>query len=281
MIDNIMPMKGGLRMAAEYIRFINNFCCEYTLRKKGWVMKNMHYHLSYELFVMMSGHTELMSEDHIINLVNGDVALFRKNTLHKNNGGTSHGRYAVNFSERYLSQYFTQDAISELLSCFEHEKISIPKEYFGHVAALLKRMEGHGREYSYLAALLTLLKDISAINDEKRERSGRSNVDSILEYINKNYGTIENVDEIADAVHMSKSYLCQKFKRETDMTITEYLNSIRIKNACKMLSDGCNVTDTSLMCGYSAPSYFCKMFKNIVNMTPSEYRRYDEDMRNI
>ena len=52
-------------------------------------------------------------------------------------------------------------------------------------------------------------------------------------------------------------------------------------SACAMLADGFSVSDTALRCGYSTSSYFCKMFKSIVSMTPSEYRRYDEDMRNI
>ncbi len=275
-------MKGDDPMAAEYLRVWDDFCCEYSMRRKGWCMNKMHYHRSYELFIMTSGETELMNEDHIISMKKGDVALFRKNVLHKNNGGSAHGRYAVNFSDNFLAENFMPGVIPELLRCFDREKISISKEYFEYAAALLKRMREPGGEYAYLAALLTALGDIA-------ERSGnagtgavkRGNVDPILEYINKYYGTIENIDEIADFVHMSKSYLCQKFKRETSMTVSEYLNSVRIKNACAMLADGFSVSDTALRCGYSTSSYFCKMFKSIVSMTPSEYRRYDEDMRNI
>ncbi len=269
-------------MPAVYELLNTWFCCEYTARECGWGMRDMHYHLSHELFVMMSGRTSIMSENKIIPVEKGDVVLFKKHKLHKNNGGTEHGRYAVNFSDKYLNTYFTEKASIALMRCFDHEKISIPPQKLGYVSAILKKMESGNDEFAYLAVLLSIL-DVFAHNDESARTDGnQEDVNSILEFINKNYSTINGIEEIAEAVHTSKSYLCQKFKRETNMTVTEYLNSVRIKNACAMLEEGrYNVTETALNCGYSTSSYFCKMFKSIVNMTPHEYKRYTENVRDI
>ena len=270
-------------MEAEFMRTWDDFCCEHSVRKRCWRMKKMHYHGSYELFVVTSGETELFIEDHTVKVKRGDIAFFNKNVLHRNNGGTQHGRYALNFSDRFLEKHFKDADIKELLRCFGHEKLSVPDENMGYVKRILERMTHPGGEFAYLAAFLTMISDISERDGLKTEKieTAKSRIEPIFEFINSNYAEIETVGDIADAVHMSKSYLCQKFKRETTMTITEYLNSVRIRNACAMLTNGMGVSETSLRCGYSTPSYFCRIFKNIVHMTPSEYRRYDVELRKI
>lgn len=262
-------------MATVYIQGEEGFICDYTERKKGWLMNNMHYHTTYELFVMVSGKTAIMSEDNIFKLQRGDVVLFRKNALHKNNGGTDHGRYTVNFSDKYLREHFTQSAAEELLGCFEYDKIIVPRRYQGYAFALLRRMEQKGSEFAFLSAFLGMLKDCVAEMPVKAEKV-ENDINIVLEYINENFKSIEKIDEIAEAAHTSKSYLCQKFKRCTGMTVTEYLNSVRIKNACEMLGSGnMNVSETAQECGYSTSAYFCKVFREIVKMTPSEFRRFE------
>lgn len=57
------------------------------------------------------------------------------------------------------------------------------------------------------------------------------------------------------------------------MTPKQYINHLRIKNACHRLRhmDG-TVKSVSSECGFDSYEYFVSVFKKIVGCTPTEYR---------
>ena len=74
-------------------------------------------------------------------------------------------------------------------------------------------------------------------------------------------------------VYLSPTYLCLLFKQETNLTISEYRNRIRIERAKELLKDLHNkIYDISYAVGYENPSYFGLQFKKIVGVSPKEYR---------
>ena len=81
------------------------------------------------------------------------------------------------------------------------------------------------------------------------------------------------IDEIAQAVGMSRSVLYSKIKQTVGMTPIDFVRHIRIMKATEMLQD----TDESLSniaynVGFSDPKYFSKVFKREMGIIPSEYR---------
>ncbi len=79
----------------------------------------------------------------------------------------------------------------------------------------------------------------------------------------------------AAALNVNASYLSTLFKKETGMTLTEYVNRKRIEHAILLL----NTTDMQIQmiagyCGISDVNYFTKIFKKIVGRTPKEYREF-------
>ncbi len=85
-------------------------------------------------------------------------------------------------------------------------------------------------------------------------------------------GTI-TIAEIAQQVFLTPTYVCQLFKRETGMTINEYLTELRMEKAKEMLSDvGNKQYDVCYAVGYASPSYFTRLFKKHTGLTPNEYR---------
>lgn len=108
--------------------------------------------------------------------------------------------------------------------------------------------------------------------------SGNSElVKSAVELIQMNYKENIVLGDIADKLHVSKSYLSTLFRKETGKTLLEAVNDIRIGNAEKMLrSTNLSLTEIAFESGYDSQSYFCKMFKRKHGMTPREYREYRE-----
>lgn len=237
-------------------------------------MSNLHYHNAYEMFVVTNGSSSMLIDDRMINMGRNNIVLIKPNSLHKNNGGARHSRYALHFTDKYLNTYFAPAVTESLTEMFDNRKLNIKQEEFNKIFELLGRLySGDKFSYIHLAEILSILSRPESIIHQT-ECSDKT-VNSILEYINRHYNEILCLDDIAKALYISKPYMCNIFKKETSVTISNYLNSVRINQACDILRKGeKNITETALMCGYNSPMYFCRIFKSIVNMTPNEYRKY-------
>jgi len=78
----------------------------------------------------------------------------------------------------------------------------------------------------------------------------------------------------AEQFNVNASYLSALFKKETGVTLTDYVNRMRIDHAIFLL----NVTDMQIQtiaqyCGIPDVNYFTKLFKRTVGKTPKEYRQ--------
>lgn len=238
-------------------------------------ISNMHYHNSYEMFIMTDGSTSMLVNDQITEPVRYDIILIKPNQLHKNNGGAKHSRYAVHFTENYLNTYFTEAASKQLTKIFDRSRLRIKPQEFNKIIELLGRMyNGDAFSHIHLAEIISILSRPESLDYNNAKPGGI--VNSILEYVNNNYASISSLDDISEKFRISKPYMCNVFKKETTVTISQYLNSVRITRACELLKTSHkSVTEIALMCGYGSSMYFCKVFKGIVNMTPMDYRRFN------
>lgn len=234
----------------------------------------LHHHASYEMFIMMSGKTTVLVDDKLISLNERDIMLLRPDILHKNAGEKIHDRYSIHFTREYLTEYFSDKLIDSITGIFKNNKLTVTDSAFNDIIKLIYKIE-ENQDYAciHTAEIAAVLSDKNnLISSDIRKVSKTS--DSILEYIKKNYSVISGLDDIARDLYISKPYMCHIFKKETDITISDYLNSIRISNACELLKDGeKNITETATQCGYNSAAYFCRMFKKIMKVTPKEYQK--------
>lgn len=234
----------------------------------------LHYHQSYELFIVIKGMTTLLVDDKLINVNEKEIVLLKPDIVHKNVGENLHDRYSIHFTKEYLLLHFSDKLAKSLSEPFDNNKIAVTDSIFEQLLYLIKRIETN-IEYAsiHTAEIITLLTDKRNLKTIITNAPLKT-TDNILEYIRGNYASISGLDDIADNIHISKPYLCQLFKKETGVTVSDYLNSIRINNACEILRRGRhNITQTAILCGYNSTPYFCRVFKNIMHMTPKEYEQ--------
>ncbi|MNX78700.1 HTH-type transcriptional regulator ChbR [compost metagenome] len=68
------------------------------------------------------------------------------------------------------------------------------------------------------------------------------------------------------------------FKSKTQKHFVEYLNEIRVSNACKFLIEtDMGMSEIAYECGYKTASNFNKLFKKLTGTTPKEYRKKAEN----
>jgi len=100
-------------------------------------------------------------------------------------------------------------------------------------------------------------------------------VDIVKQYIQKHLGEFRLTrEEIANHVYLNPDYLTRVFKKQTGLSISDYLKLQRIEYAKKLLVETTlPVSEIALSAGYSNFSYFSTIFKKETKLNPMEYRK--------
>ena len=80
-------------------------------------------------------------------------------------------------------------------------------------------------------------------------------------------------EQFASDMCVSSSTLYNKLRALTGQSITSFINSIRLKEACRIMRQHPDIkmTELSMEVGFNTPKYFTKLFKKEFGMLPSEY----------
>lgn len=99
-------------------------------------------------------------------------------------------------------------------------------------------------------------------------------VKEILDYLKAHiYGRV-TVRDVADALGKSESSIKQQFARYRDSGIIHYYNSLKVKEARRLIREGrYNMTQIAELLQFDSPQYFSKCFKAFTNMTPTEFKQ--------
>lgn len=82
-----------------------------------------------------------------------------------------------------------------------------------------------------------------------------------------------SLEQVADYVHLSKSYLSRIFKEEMSCNLITYINKVRVdKSKAYLLNENLSLTDVAMLTGFDDQSYFTKVFKKSVGISPGRFR---------
>lgn len=98
------------------------------------------------------------------------------------------------------------------------------------------------------------------------------NFSQILSYINKNYQEKITLEQISQNFYFNKNYLCFLFKKNLNITFSNYLKKVRLEKAKELLLEGKHSISTiAEKVGYSDYSYFHKSFHQYFGKTPTSF----------
>lgn len=129
-----------------------------------------------------------------------------------------------------------------------------------------------------------ILKKLHEIADElfgpeqlSMEETGEtknSHVEQVKQYMEEHYYENLTLQEVADKVGITPSYVSTLFSRNLSCGFVDYLNQIRIEHACSYLTQNYLKTyEIAYKVGFRDEKYFSKVFRKIKGQTPSEYRK--------
>ena len=142
--------------------------------------------------------------------------------------------------------------------------INISEDIFPNV------LEHHNDYTEYVLASQLFRMTAELFSQEKHISH---HIHKVKNYIRHSFMNEISVERIAAAVSLDRHYLSRIFKEETGTTIQQYIIKVRMKHACDLLSEGMNVLQTAMFCGYSDLCNFSRMFKRQVGLSPKQYQK--------
>ncbi|MBI5974289.1 AraC family transcriptional regulator [Staphylococcus canis] len=127
---------------------------------------------------------------------------------------------------------------------------------------------------SELYELLYLLQRHFPKRFEIIESDTNKTVRSALQYINQNYMKPIKVQDVAQHVNVSRSYLYKIFKNHIHQSPQQYLIHLRMYHAARLIKQHHKQNqEIAYLVGYQDPLRFAKAFKKHFGMTATAYRR--------
>lgn len=259
-------------------------------RKSISSMPSNHYHDAYEILYLVSGELYYFIEGRTYHVVSGVLLLININDIHRlvNINGNTYERVTLLFKSDFLSAFFTETEDFNPLSCFNSKsnviKLSAFEQIF--VENIFSKMiheeneKQPGSSYYQKVLLMELLiylqRKIPLDQSNQLVESNRPHkkISKILPYINENFSEQLSLEYMSRKFSISPSHLSRTFKETTGFTFVEYVNNIRVKEACSLLKNSdLSISGVAERVGFDNLTHFGRIFKALIGTSPLKFRK--------
>lgn len=158
----------------------------------------------------------------------------------------------------------------------------VPQENVAEISNLMTQIK-NGSGIEQLLCFIEILKKMlgyenlsplsaSSMPQQYSEFEG-IRIGNIYNYIMQHFDKEIALEDVAKQAHMTPQAFCRYFKKHTRHTFIEFLNEVRINEACKQLTDSVydSISTIAYNCGFNSITNFNRVFKGITGRSPSEY----------
>jgi AraC-like DNA-binding protein len=254
-----------------------------------------HAHSEYQLFVVLEGTGTRFIGDSIKSFKSGELVLtgphlphvwrsdetyFEKKSPHKVTG------IVIYLNENFLGDHILEkEEMLALKKLFSKSMRGL--EFYGakktEVITLMKELTQMQGIHSvihllHILEILASTKEYHYISskpyDDTFNQNETDRLNTVYEYVFKNFRKKILLEEIAELLHMTPTSFSRYFTMKNNKSFSRFIAEIRIKHACEMLTE----TDESIAqvcydCGFNTLSNFNKQFKEIISKKPTEYKK--------
>jgi len=264
-------------------------------REESFFQAPFHSHPELELVYVKESYGKRIVGNSVEPFVAGDMVFLGSDIPHvwlndeiyyQNNDALKAKAIVVYFNKEIFGPTFYELKETQKINSFFNQAVRgvvISGETNQLIAKKLEKLV-HKKDFEVMAGLFKILailsesSDTTFINNEYytpiNEHSKKDRLSDVFEYLNKNYRDDISLIRIAEIAHLTPTSFCRMFKLKTKKSFVEYLNEIRVSNACKLLIEtDMGISEIAYECGYKTASNFNQLFKKFTETTPTEYRR--------
>ncbi|MCH7396458.1 AraC family transcriptional regulator [Belliella sp. DSM 107340] len=256
---------------------------------------NLHFHSEYQIMTIIEGKGTYFIGDSFGNFNSGDTFIIGANLPHFFRSNQEYYSPENGLLSQNISILFSPDALGEKfkdLQEFHVIKRFLEKSKSGLflkgvarkklLKSSKKITEKNGFDrLIYLFKIFNYLSqtdDLETLShvtyDTEIKAGDTEKINSVIGFLLDNFTRDISLADAADVANLSVNAFCRYFKRHTRKTFSQFLNEIRIGNACRQLvEEDLSVKEAAFKSGYYNISYFNRQFKTITGCTPSSYCR--------
>jgi len=247
-----------------------------------------HYHPEFELTFVEATTGIRHVGQHISSYMNSDLIMIGSNIPHLNFDyelKTEYKQIVVQMKEDFLGTAFQKSPeFSAIHDLFERAAmgISFSGKTKSKAAEKLQQMLSLP-PFEQLLSLLEVFQILAASKEyqllNERDTSvkvflkDKIRMSSVYEYIHANFNDKPDVNAIASKVNLSTAAFCRYFKKQTQMTFTDFVNQYRINQAKTFLLKDMNISEAGYAVGFDSISHFNKLFKKNTGENPSDFKK--------
>lgn len=244
-------------------------------------MTKPHYHEYFEIYYLESGERYHIVNDTLYHLKSGSFVLFPPFVMHY-----SYGEKDVPFKR--LDLYFSKDSVMFPELLLELEKggrvfeASEDRDILTYLRNILKEQDEEKPYYENQMILLLNQMLIHIVRGSVKlvDPTSQDRIAAIIRYLNENYTESITLNQLASRFYINPSYLCREFKKHIGSTVVQYINSMRILHAQRLLQEtDQSVTEISKIVGFSNVTHFNRIYKSLTGTSPTKTRKKIEAER--
>jgi AraC-like DNA-binding protein len=249
-----------------------------------------HYNSEYELTLTLNSRGQRFIGDSMAPYDDGDLVLIGPKIPHTwcssgdCGGGPTHQALVLWFSEAFvqgLIRAHVELRPIQLLLAGANRAIEFSQITRARARRMICAMPTQTAE-DRLPALLQLLlllshdgkaRPLTSVPDSTLPNPDEERIGRVVAYLHDHYRARNTMDQLIRIAALSRSSLHRLFRQQTGMTTTEYVNRLRIGNACALLVG--TQKPISLIAdevGYRNLANFNRQFKSAKGQTPRQFR---------
>ncbi|WP_026727648.1 AraC family transcriptional regulator [Flavobacterium denitrificans] len=264
-------------------------------REESFFQSPFHSHPEFELVYILESHGKRIIGNSVESFQPGDMVFLGDDIPHVWLNDEIFYKGINSLKAKAIVIYFSRDLFGN--SFYELPEAQEVKKFFAQAikgvsitgetnTLIAKKMNKLLKKKGFevvmglmeILSLLSRSKDLRYINDNSyvpiNEDNKNDRLAEVFKYVKSNYKEEISLDEISKIANLTPTSFCRMFKAKTKKPFVEYLNEIRVSNACKYLIEtDLGISEIAYECGYKTASNFNKLFKKLIGTTPKEYRK--------
>ncbi len=234
-----------------------------------------HFHDHLEMFLLETGHTNARADGVEHPMQAGDLFLAFPNQIHSYQDSTECSGVICIFPGRPF-----EDLAPLFRRCIPTSPVVRAEKLPPQIAALLRatheamQLEPPFRDAvikGYLGVILGLTLPLMDLRDTGEASS--DTVQSILRYCAENYQQDLTLESVAEELHISKYHISHLFSQKIRIGFSDFINMLRIQEACRLLKQGIGITQASVQAGFNSIRSFNRVFLKQTGLTPLKYQK--------
>ncbi|MFD2551140.1 AraC family transcriptional regulator [Bizionia sediminis] len=249
----------------------------------------LHQHAEIQFSIILAGQGTLIVGDTVSFYAKNDIIILDSNMPHVFKSDKKHAN-----PSRMLSLFFTRESFGP--DFFNLEELQELKPFFNRckhgfkVTSNQKAIKtlflqlGAATKLERFILLLKLLKLVTAANydslssfvyNKKYSDNEGKRMRAVLEFTMNNYRKNISLTAVAEVSNMTKNAFCKYFKKRTNKSYFQFLNELRIENACRLMQvqPDATISEIAYQSGFNNISNFNRQFKIIKSKAPSTFRK--------